>query len=49
MPNHHAGAARAEILRNYPGLTQKDTPACLAYANTTLQAERGLSLYYARG
>jgi uncharacterized protein (DUF433 family) len=26
------GWTRAEILRNYPGLTQEDIQACLAYA-----------------
>ena len=30
----------AEILRNYPGLTQEDVQACLAYASAALRAEK---------
>lgn len=29
-----------DILRNYPGLTQDDIAACLAYAREVLQSER---------
>jgi len=29
-----------DILRNYPGLTQDDIAACLAYASDVLQSER---------
>ncbi len=34
------GWTKAEILRNYPGLTHEDVLACLAYANDVLQAEK---------
>jgi len=34
------GWTQAEILRNYPGLTQEDIRACLAYASATLKAEK---------
>jgi len=29
-----------DILRNYPGLTQDDIAACLAYASEVLQSEK---------
>jgi uncharacterized protein (DUF433 family) len=29
-----------EIIRNYPGLTQEDIRACLAYASDALKAEK---------
>ena len=34
------GWTEAELLRNYPGLTQEDLRACLAYASATLKAEK---------
>ncbi len=34
------GLSEAEILRNYPGITQEDIKACLGYAAAALQAER---------
>jgi uncharacterized protein (DUF433 family) len=34
------GWTEAEILRNYPGLTQKDIRACLLYAGMVLKAEK---------
>jgi uncharacterized protein (DUF433 family) len=34
------GWTAAEILVNYPGLTQEDISACLAYARDLLQSER---------
>lgn len=34
------GWSEAEILRNYPGLTQADVQACLSYASAVLQAEK---------
>jgi uncharacterized protein (DUF433 family) len=34
------GWTEAELLRNYPGLTQGDLRACLAYASATLKAEK---------
>ena len=34
------GWPEGEILRNYPGLTQQDIRACLAYASNTLRAEK---------
>ena len=34
------GWTEAEILRNYPGLRREDIQACLAYASTTLKAEK---------
>jgi uncharacterized protein (DUF433 family) len=30
----------ADILRNYPGLTQDDIAACLSYASEILQSEK---------
>jgi uncharacterized protein (DUF433 family) len=38
------GWTQAEILRNYPGLTQENIRACLAYASATLKAEKGYPL-----
>ncbi|UCC88052.1 MAG: DUF433 domain-containing protein [Anaerolineales bacterium] len=34
------GWSESEILRNYPGLSQADIQACLAYASATLRAEK---------
>lgn len=34
------GWAGADILRNYPGLTQEDLAACLAYARDVLRSEK---------
>ena len=34
------GWTEAEILRNYPGLKREDIQACLAYASSTLKAEK---------
>lgn len=34
------GWSEAELLRNYPGLTQADIQACLAYASMTLKTEK---------
>ena len=34
------GWSKAEILRNYPGLTHDDIAACLLYASEVLQAEK---------
>ena len=34
------GWTRAEILRNYPGLTRKDIQACLTYASMVLKVEK---------
>lgn len=34
------GWSEAEILRNYPGLTQEDIQACLSYASEVLKAEK---------
>jgi len=34
------GWTDAEILRNYPGVTEEDIKACLAYASAVLHAER---------
>jgi uncharacterized protein (DUF433 family) len=34
------GRTISEILRNYPGLTQADIQACLAYTSATLRAEK---------
>ena len=34
------GWTGADILRNYPGLTQDDLTACLAYARDVLRSER---------
>jgi len=34
------GWSEKEILKNYPGLTQDDIRACLAYASAALHAER---------
>jgi uncharacterized protein (DUF433 family) len=33
------GWSEAEVIRNYPGLTDEDIRACLAYASARLQAE----------
>jgi uncharacterized protein (DUF433 family) len=34
------GWSEADILRNYPGLSQKDITACLAYARDVLKSEK---------
>jgi uncharacterized protein (DUF433 family) len=34
------GWTEAQILESYPGITQADIQACLAYASATLHAER---------
>jgi len=34
------GWTQADILRNYPGITDDDIAACLQYASESLQAER---------
>ena len=34
------GWTDAEILRNYPGVTEEDIKACLAYASAVLHGER---------
>jgi uncharacterized protein (DUF433 family) len=34
------GWIAADILRNYPGLTQEDLTACLAYARDALRSEK---------
>jgi uncharacterized protein (DUF433 family) len=34
------GWSVADILRNYPGLTQDDIAACLMYASEILQSEK---------
>ncbi len=34
------GWPESEILRNYPGLTREDIPACLQYASALLHSER---------
>jgi len=34
------GWTEAQILQSYPGITQVDIQACLAYASETLHAER---------
>jgi uncharacterized protein (DUF433 family) len=34
------GWTEAEILRNYPGLTHEDVPACLGHACAALKAEK---------
>ncbi|MCL1471806.1 DUF433 domain-containing protein [Argonema antarcticum] len=34
------GWSEADILRNYPGMTQEDIKACLSYASNALQAEK---------
>ena len=34
------GWTRADILRNYPGVTDDDIAACLQYASESLQAEK---------
>lgn len=34
------GWTQADILRNYPGVTDDDIAACLQYASETLQAEK---------
>ena len=35
-----AGWSGEELLRNYPGLTEEDIKACLAYASAVLHAEK---------
>ena len=34
------GWTAADVLKNYPGLTQDDILACLAYASAVLHAEK---------
>lgn len=34
------GWSEADLLRNYPGITQADIKACLSYASMALKAER---------
>ncbi len=34
------GWTAADVLRNYPGVTQDDILACLAYASAVLHAEK---------
>jgi uncharacterized protein (DUF433 family) len=34
------GWSKAEVLRNYPGLTHEDILACLAYASERLRSEK---------
>ena len=34
------GWTQADILKNYPGLTEDDIRACLAYASDLIRAER---------
>lgn len=34
------GWTQADILRNYPGITDDDIAACLQYASESLQAEK---------
>lgn len=34
------GWTEAEIVRNYPGLTQEDIRACLVYASMVLKTEK---------
>ena len=34
------GWTETDVLRNYPGVTQQDIHACLAYASTVLRAEK---------
>ncbi len=34
------GWSEADILQDYPGLTQEDIKACLSYASSALQAEK---------
>lgn len=34
------GWSEDDLQRNYPGLTEEDIRACLAYASETLEAER---------
>jgi uncharacterized protein (DUF433 family) len=34
------GWSEQEVLRNYPGVTQDDVRACLAYARERLRSER---------
>ena len=38
------GWTQADILRNYPGVTQDDIAACLQYASEALQAEKAYPL-----
>lgn len=41
------GWTRADILRNYPGITDEDIAACLQYASESLQAEKVYPLTHA--
>lgn len=34
------GWSEADLLRNYPGITQEDIKACLSYASEALKAEK---------
>jgi uncharacterized protein (DUF433 family) len=34
------GWSEADVLKNYPGLSAEDIPACLAYAGERLRAEK---------
>lgn len=34
------GWSKADILKNYPGLTKEDIQACLSYATEILRAEK---------
>jgi len=34
------GWTAADVLKNYPGVTQEDILACLAYASAVLRAEK---------
>ena len=34
------GWLEADILKNYPGITQKDIKACLSYASNALKTEK---------
>jgi len=43
------GWTRADILRNYPGITDDDIGACLRYASESLQAEKVYPLTPADG
>ncbi len=40
------GWSEAEIIRNYPGLSNEDIRACLSYASDILQAEKVYPLEY---
>jgi uncharacterized protein (DUF433 family) len=39
------GWTKEEIFRNYPGLTQEDIQACLAYASQLLHEEKVYPLF----